>query len=221
MMSLLLTFFIMLVSMSAMKEDGDMRAMLNAVKEAFGADMGAFGAPGPSRQKSSALDKLNSLGSRSQGGDKKSNPDNKGAGGRNKPVRSMAKGPLISLGGPALFPRFEAELSPELEQQLQAIFDTLNGKQQMIEIRGHASPEPLPPDSEYADLMELSFARSHLVVRWLIKAGMPEHQLLVTAAGEVEPLHQTSDAARRQLNDRVDVFLTEAYIAPSDQPGNR
>ena len=46
MMSLLLTFFIMLVSMSELKGDGSIRAMLDAIKESFGPTAGQFGAPG-------------------------------------------------------------------------------------------------------------------------------------------------------------------------------
>lgn len=221
MMSLLLTFFIMLVSMSKLKEEGSMRAMLDGINEAFGADVGEFGVPGPSRQKTSALNKLGSLGKQSQGGDQRSNPDTKGSGGPNTPVRSMSKGPALSLGGPALFPKFAAELTPELQSQVDTVIGVLLEKEHAIEIRGHTSPEPLPPDSPYPDLLALAFARAHLVAKMMIQAGIAEERIIVTAAGEAEPLHQTADSTKRLLNDRVDVFLTETYIAPTEKPPGR
>ena len=46
MMSLLLTFFIMLVSMSELKDEGKNRAALNSMKEVFGPMDGTSGVPG-------------------------------------------------------------------------------------------------------------------------------------------------------------------------------
>src|SRR6185312_4715205 len=82
MMSLLLTFFIMLVSMSELKSDsGKYRAMLDAIKQVFGPEAGVYGAPGNSLQKRSVLNKLASLGNMSEGGLKKSSRNTKGPGG--------------------------------------------------------------------------------------------------------------------------------------------
>ena len=212
MMSLLLTFFIMLVSMSKMKEDGTMRAMLDGIREAFGADLGTFGAPGPSQQKTSILNKLGSLGRQSRGGAKKSNPNTKGSGGPGQPVRSMAKGPVISLGGPALFPKFEAQMSPELEKQLERILEVISDKLNRVEVRGHCSPEPLPEGSPFPDMMSLSFERAHLVGKYLLDHGVDPRRILITAAADHEPVRRTANADARQLNDRVDVFLLESYI---------
>ena len=72
MMSLLLTFFIMLVSLSELKKDGGtLRAMLDSINEAFGPTEGSIGVPGTSTQTNSAFNKMNSRGMRSEGAQRK------------------------------------------------------------------------------------------------------------------------------------------------------
>ena len=69
MMSLLLTFFIMLVSMSEMKSNsGKTRAALDAIRAAFGPTKGTSGAPGESSQTNSSAGERASSGNRSEGG---------------------------------------------------------------------------------------------------------------------------------------------------------
>jgi chemotaxis protein MotB len=214
MMSLLLTFFIMLVSLSELKsESGHLRAMLDAIREVFGAEMGEFGAPGPSLQKTSALDKLQSLGTRSQGGTKKSNRNSRGSGGPHRPVTSMAQGTVVTLGGPVFFSDFGATLTDELKQNLETIIQIVAEKPNRIELRGHASPEPLPPGTPYRDQLDLSFARAHAVALYLISRGIDPRRLLISAASDAEPRILSRDQANLALNHRVDVFLIDSYIA--------
>jgi chemotaxis protein MotB len=72
MMSLLLTFFIMLVSMSEVRsDDGKVRAMMDAFHERFGPTMGKKGAPGESAQDSSNQSKVSSKGVGSHGGSRR------------------------------------------------------------------------------------------------------------------------------------------------------
>ena len=86
MMSLLLTFFIMLVSMSEQKQDGKVRAMLDSLELRFGPDDGKFGTPGTSLQESSPNEFSASTGRSSEGGTKPHGIDSKGlARGLRKP----------------------------------------------------------------------------------------------------------------------------------------
>ena len=217
MMSLLLTFFIMLVSLSSIKEEGTMRAMLDAIKEAFGAGLGEFGAPGTSSQKTSILNRLSSLGVHGEGGTKKGNRSTAGGGGPNRPVSSIASGTVVTLGGPAMFGRFDAELTDALKHNLDVIVDVVANKPNHIDVRGHASPEPLSPDSPYRDQWDLSFARAHVVAKYLIAGGIDPRRILVSAAGDTEPRKLTRDPAGQMLNHRVDVFLIDSYITPVEK----
>ncbi|MFO1021228.1 MAG: flagellar motor protein MotB [Planctomycetales bacterium] len=219
MMSLLLTFFIMLVSMSKIKEEGTMRAMLDSLQERFGPTMGAFGVPGISKQSTSAYIAPGSTGRKMEGGLKKGNHPSPGRGGPNKQVRNIQKGTLITLGGPVMFEPFSAELTPALKADLDVIIEIVREKSNMIEVKGHASSEPLPPDSVYRDPMDLSFQRAIRVTEYLINhrgnpdaSGIAPERIITTAAGASEPRQITRNSGEQLQNHRVDVFILESYI---------
>ena len=212
MMSLLLTFFIMLVSTSELKkDDAKFRAMLNAIHQIFGPDTGKFGAPGTSLNEKSLMDKLSSLGNSQSGGLLKGNAKQAGPGGPNAPVRRVRDGKLMTLGGPVIFNRFSAELLPPLKLELDVLAPVMCKHPQRIEIRGHATAEPPPPGTAYSDAFDLSFARARNVAEYLISRGVPRHRLRVSAAGDTEPRTISRD---QTANRRVDVFLLDSYIDP-------
>ena len=165
MMSLLLTFFIMLVSMSELKDDqGSMRAMLDAITERFGATDGIRAVPGKSLQESGSAPELTSKGNRSEGGTESGGQDSAGRAGPNQTVESISHGTILTMGGANMqFKRFEADLTDELKQGLDIVASSLASKSNRIVVRGHATSEPLPPESRYRDSMDLSFARAHSV----------------------------------------------------------
>lgn len=215
MMSLLLTFFIMLVSMSEIKQDtGKFRAMMDALTQVFGSDFGKFGAPGTSFQKTSMYNKLSSLGTMGEGGLKRGSIKKKGPGGANNPVSRIRDGNVVTLGGPVSFEKFSAELSPELTANLDVIANVVAHKANRIEIRGHDSLEPLPENSSYRDALDLSFFRAHAVANYLIGKGIEPSRIRVSAAGDSEPRTLPRDKEVQKLNRRVDVFLIDSYIAP-------
>jgi chemotaxis protein MotB len=224
MMSLLLTFFIMLVSMSQLKEEGQIRAMMDAIKQAFGASKGPTGAPGRSLSSNSVLNKLSSTGSRSEGGMKRASRKSKGLTGAHRTVKRINHGTVVTLGGPTLFGRFDATLTDELKANLDVIVNVAAKKPNRLIVRGHASPEPLPPDGgpflpilgrKAIDPMDLSYARAHATAEYLISQGIDRGRLLVSAAGNSEPRKITRRKELQKLNRRVDVFLIDSYITPS------
>ncbi len=224
MMSLLLTFFIMLVSMSELKEDGGkVRAMLNAIREAFGPTSGIVAAPGRSLQKNSAMTKRASKGRRSEGGSKKRSSNSEGASGANRTVESINHGTVVTLGGPTLFARFDATLPEMLKKNLDTIARVAGTKSNRLMVRGHASPEPLPPESAFQDQLELSFARARAAAEYLVEKGIDRRRLLVSAAGDAEPRSRTRQKVGQKINRRVDVFLIDSYItrAPRTDSSNR
>ena len=225
MMSLLLTFFIMLVSMSELKEEGKVRAALDAMREAFGADMGSSGAPGMSSQTTSMLGKLGSKSNRSDGGTKKASRSSAGKSGAYKPVKRINHGTTITLGGGSLFDRFEIKLNDIQKKNIQILASVVKTYPNKIAIRGHASPEPVSPDCLFSqqwktrtgtvpDQMDLSFARAQSVANYLVLQGIDEKRLAVTAAGDQEPNVRSRDPKSQQKNRRVDLFLIDSYISP-------
>ena len=112
MMSLLLTFFIMLVSMSEMKEDEKFQAMVESLREQFGHDMSqASLVPGSIRPR-----KLKSWNTNARwGGPKKKDLHNGGQEvkaviGENEKVQIVRPGDDSSIGGQVYFDEKAIEL---------------------------------------------------------------------------------------------------------------
>jgi chemotaxis protein MotB len=226
MMSLLLTFFIMLVSMSELKGDGSIRAMLDAINEAFGPTSGSYGAPGDSMQKTSAYPKPNSGGSGKSGGTKKANLEKaKGRGGPNSSANRINHGKSNTLGGPAAFGDNGWELSETLKKELDDLIEILKTKNKKIMVRGHSSTRPYPknikldyPHFSIKNRWDLSFARALEVSNYLVNTGrIDKERVVVSAVGDTEPhtIYRDPDSGEnflKGINRRVDVFLIDSYI---------
>lgn len=212
MMSLLLTFFIMLVSMSKLKEEGRVRMTLNAMKEVFGPDeVFASGTPGTTQPRPSAHGELYSAGSRSRSTTGRGSKDVAGRGGPNNPVDRIREGKQITIGGPAMFARFSADVGPELKEVLDTLVNVAHNSTKLLAIRGHASPEPLPAGAAYEDHHALAFGRAEKVAAYLVSKGVDPRRVVTSSAGASEPRIRTRDPEKQRMNDRVDVFLVDAY----------
>jgi len=215
MMSLLLTFFIMLVSMSELKQDGHHRAMMDAIRQRFGPGAGLSGIFGRSLQSNSASEYLRSQGTRSEGGIKRFSRRASGSGGPNTNVQRINHGTVVTLGGPAVFEPAEANLSDDLRRSLDIIARVIARKPNRLIVRGHATAEVLPSDSPYKDPMDLSFARAANVARYVIGRGIDRRRIHVSAVGASEPWMLSRQKQVQNQNRRVDVFVIDSYISAS------
>jgi len=215
MMSLLLTFFIMLVSMSELKEEGKLRLMLDALNERFGMAPGMAGVPGKSMQSSSVYPAMSSRGMKSEGGLKKSSRERKSEedrslGGAHPTVRRINHGEVVTLGGPAAFEGFSAEPSDALKAELKVLAELLRDLPNRIVVRGHTTPEPLPSDTDFTDHWELAFARANAVAQCLIADGIDANRIILNSSADTEPRRRGGPKAQ-EYNRRVDVFMAESY----------
>lgn len=143
MMSLLLTFFIMLVSMSELKDEGKNRAALNAITERFAPMDGTSGVPGQSFFENSMMTDNVSQGDNSRMGLDRENRKSKGPGGRSQAVERINHGEIVTIGGTVTFEQFESRLSEAELQLLERLVDTLKKRPNQIIVRGHAFAEPM------------------------------------------------------------------------------
>ena len=143
MMSLLLTFFIMLVSMSELKDEGKNRAALNAINERFAPMDGSSGVPGQSFFDNSMMNDNVSQGDNSRMGLDQANRKSKGPGGRSQAVERINHGEIVTIGGTVTFEQFESRLSDAELQLLERLVDTLKKRPNQIVVRGHAFAEPM------------------------------------------------------------------------------
>jgi len=208
MMSLLLTFFIMLVSLSEIKEEQLYQAMTEALRRRFGHETSVVSMmPGEAKPRNSQLAKLASMGrarraNTMNGGDKVKAPV-----GEHPRVANIRKAEHATRGGAVTFREGFAELTEEHKLILQRTAQEIGGKPQKIEIRGHTSTKPLPPESPFKSHWDLAYARSNNVRQFLVKLGINPRRIRVAVAADNEPKHIGHDPLLLEENPRVEIFM--------------
>lgn len=208
MMSLLLCFFILLAAMANYdKHDKMLMTSMESIRR-------AFGSPG---QWGFLLDEQVSLNSlpadlfhitRTHYSKQRGESNDEGTKGENDSVRAVRRFDEYQVDHAILFDRFSATLSPAADEALAQAAENLRGHRTKIEIRGHASREPLPADAPFADAMVLSLARAQAVQSYLIAHGVEPERIRVSAAGPYEPAvvrGYTPESVA--LNHRVELFV--------------
>ena len=216
MMSLLLTFFIMLVSMSELKDEGKNRAAMDSYKELFGPTAGQSGAPGPTLSETSSNRHLSSAGTRRQHGLKDGNRASAGPGGAQPMTEAINHGEIVTVGGSVEFTQFNVDLDEKAQEDLDRIIESIARKPNRVIVRGHSFAEPVRRKPQFRNQHDLSFARAHSVAKYLMGRNIDPRRILVSAAGDAEPRVLTRNLEDRRRNRRVDVFTVDSYVSPPD-----
>lgn len=207
MMSLLLTFFVLLFSMSEIKHE-ESEALLDAMRNQFGiGDPAVALIPGQTSHRDSAIARLASLGRAGRliaigSGDRVKAP-----AGDERRVRGIRPGDDTLQGGVVDFPESSGELTQEALREIEAAAAIVKGKPQKIEVRGHTSSKPLEPDSPYRNQWDLAYARAFQVKQELVRLGVRENRIRLSLAAENEPRHISPSEERRRQNARVEIYL--------------
>jgi chemotaxis protein MotB len=214
MMSLLLTFFIMLVSFSEVKQEEKYQALVESIRRQFGYDSCRLStAPGEDRPRNSALAKLATQGRAMklnimQGGDKVQAPV-----GDHSRVVIVRPGSKTAVGSVIYFDEFSAELTEQHRQALRQVAEVIGGKPQKIEIRGHTSQRPVRPRSGLPDHWSLAYQRCRATMRVLVdELGIDASRIRISVAGPNEPAHLDADAKQMTQNPRVEVYLLDEVV---------
>jgi len=212
-MTLLLCFFVIIVSMSEVKQNQRFQDVMESLRAAFGGYQGAVGATPIANVPANALiAKLLELEAPILLDHKGDSPD-EGIHGRRFRVTNVRDGLEVVIGGKITFDRFSATLKPEARELIAKAAERLRGYNTRILVRGHATREALPDDSIYDDAYALSYARAVAVADELQRNGVRRVRLLLVAAGNTEPLvRQAYTEDRRALNRRVEILVTEDLI---------
>ncbi|NQV25483.1 MAG: OmpA family protein [Rhodopirellula sp.] len=218
MMSLLLTFFIMLVSMSELKDEGKNRAALNSMREAFGPMDGTSGVPGRTFNNRSSNEFMSSKSSKKQTALEKGSIDSIGGGGPESSVATVNHGEIVTVGGSLEFDQFATDLGDDSLSDLNRIIEAVKRVPNRIIVRGHSFAEPVRNKPQFRDQHDLSFARARSVAKYLMENDINSDRILVSAAGDAEPRIVTRNLEDRRHNRRVDVFTIDSFLAPPD-PG--
>ncbi|MHB0955766.1 MAG: OmpA/MotB family protein [Pirellulaceae bacterium] len=215
MMSLLLTFFIMLASLSEIKREEPYEAMVESILQQFGYDSTMMSlAPGALVARNARLAQLATAGRARrvhvmQGGDRAQAPV-----GDDPRVRIVRIGEKTNFGGVIFFDENSAELTDRAQTDLRVVAESLRGKPQKIEVRGHASPRPLPHDAPARTPWDLAYQRSWNTVRYLVdQLDVAEERFRIAIAGPHEPMHITADATRQRYNPRVEILMLDEVVS--------
>jgi len=219
MMSLLLCFFIMLVAMSEIKAEEKFEQVMQSLREAFGYQGGMGAVPTLEPPNISMLQRLESIVIPRKI-KKIGDSQDEGIEGKLFRVETVREGLQIVVGGQIAFERFAARLKPEAAKLIADVAGRIRGHTTKIEIRGHATREPLPPDSGFDDQQDLSYRRALAVADALAGNGVNRRRLRMTACGANEPLVvQAYTERRRSANRRVEIIVSESVIADFEGSG--
>ncbi len=212
MMSLLLCFFVIIVSMSEQKQDRRFQEVMDSLRMAFG-HQGRIGVvPTLDSSKNSLVEQLKRVVLIQQT-KKEGDSDEEGIEGKVVRVTDVREGINLEVGGRVTFERFKADLKPEARALIGGLVSKVIGHNTIIKVRGHATLEALPADSPFRDAMELSYARARAVADTLVDFGIRSGRLRIEAAGNHAPLvRQAYEERRRALNRRVEIIVTEAIV---------
>jgi len=212
-MTLLLCFFVIIVSFSEVKKDQRFQAVMESIRRAFGGYEGGYGLmPIPDLPTNSLLAKLVEL-EIPKYSDKEGDSDEEGIHGKRFRVTNVRDGVEVVVGGHITFERFSATLKAEGRELIAKTADRLRGYNTRILVRGHATREALPSDCVYQDKRDLAFARAKAVANELVASGVRGERLVLVAVGDAEPLlRQAYSEERLALNRRVELLVTEELV---------
>ncbi len=215
MMSLLLTFFIMLVSLSEIKQEEKYQALLESIRRQFGFSSALLSmAPGEFKPRNSRLPNLASLGralraNTMRGGDRVKAPV-----GENPRVQVVRYGERTTIGTVVYFAPGSHELDAKARRKLKLLAPQLSGKPQRVEIRGHA----LPVESDQEDVWTLAYRRAQAVLEFLQQEGVETYRVRIAVAGRYEPAQTKAAAKNPLLHERVEVFLLDELVSEPASP---
>ena len=172
MMSLLLTFFIMLYAMSSL-DASKAETVTYVMQDTFGTIKNTFYVPIPGKD----------LQPTTIGGIKSSRSmtvETIQSGNPTKSLISVTKPREKTTAGVILFDTDSDTLNKDAIVAVQEIYQRIKGSPLMIEIRGHTG---LNERGANSDSMDLAYARAHMVHKRLIDLGIEPTRIMITSLG--------------------------------------
>jgi chemotaxis protein MotB len=204
MMSLLLTFFILIVSFSSMQE-AKFKQAANSLRQAFGVLV----------QPNSVIDFNQPLVPKSDFGDSEDllyEVRELELALLEQKVQDQVKvdltpdGVTLTVDAPVFFAPARAELQPGSETVLDKLASFLRKFPGEIRVEGHSDTLPIAT-ARFPSNWHLSAARAVAVARYFQAHGVPAQRLAATGYGEFHPVADNGTAEGRARNRRVEILL--------------
>jgi chemotaxis protein MotB len=210
----LLTFFIMLVSLSEIKEEETYQALVDSMQQQFGyaKTLDAL-APGDARPRSTAFKPLATTGRAKKKDTATGGVPEKAPTGEEPLVRIIRPGQVTAVGSVVFFEIGSDKISKSAETVLADLASQLRGKPQKIEVRGHVSAEFAARTEGTDEAVMLGIRRAAAVQRHLIdRAGLNPHRFRISSAADSEPMSRSGRGSSIARNPRVEVFMLDETV---------
>jgi len=217
-MSLLLTFFILLVAMSEIKKEDQFKAVVEEVKKAFGMKGGGGKLPTKDDPELSLMERLEQIEMQQRTKTKISNSQDPGMEGREPQVTTIREGKKFQIGGRVIFEQDSVTLTDLAKRQLHQIADKIRGENNKVEVRGHAAAGEVGNDPD--ELWMLSVRRAKTVMDYLTdEAGIRRERIRLIGNADYEPLRRrVYNQLQQAPNRRVEVIVSEALVEQFQTP---
>ncbi|MBR9801950.1 hypothetical protein GYB59_09715 [bacterium] len=211
MMSLLLTFFIMLVSLSEVKAEKKYRAIIEAARQYMGYSGAPKAPPGKSFPLNSIVDSLHEmkLGSVSDDDKGRGGIKQKAPPGDDLKVVRLREGESQIAGRPIVFEPGSTTLSEVDLEQIDTISREVAGKPHKLEIRAFSSPLVQGMQQTPDNRMQLSYNRAHEVMERMLENRVQKDRMRIAIY-----FHNPNEALDAQSpipKDRVEVTILDEY----------
>jgi chemotaxis protein MotB len=216
MMSLLLTFFVLLLSFSSVEAE-KFKVVAGYMRQAFGLQtersytgvpMGTTILSTDARQTTSPADELDLVQKLRRELERQSMT------GRGS-VRVTERGVSFRLEGELLFGLGQAELRDDALPILNRIADLAARRAEQVEVEGHTDDLPIS-SARFPSNWELSTSRAGAAARYLISRGVPASRIRAVGYAETRPLVPNTSKENRSQNRRVEFLF--ARDPQGDEP---
>ncbi len=211
--TLLLVFFVLLYSLSSIKQEKFMSA-INSIKEELNKNAPLTGISHlfeiqDSTKSKISLEDITGLRPRQKALiediDNSIIKSNK-----NISVHTLKNKIIITINGKVLFDSGSATLNkdafPILDQIVKLLFEY---PEYNVNIKGHTDDVPIST-KQFPSNWELSAIRATTVLKYLIKKGIKPERLTATGYGDVMPIVPNTSPENRAMNRRVEFVLEKA-----------
>ncbi|MFI4862143.1 MAG: flagellar motor protein MotB [Phycisphaerales bacterium JB063] len=223
MVTLLLCFFVLIVSFSEIKKDDQYQAVVEEIRKAFGMRGGGGKLPTDDDPALSLIERLEAIRMQQERIPNRSNVKDPGQVGRESRVTTVREGTQYAIGGGVQFEPDSDELTPDGMDGLVSLIanNNLAGSKNKIHITGHAAAMELmmPGGERSGDLMDLSYRRAQAVYRYMTGPDIPDEYRLepdrfrVSGSGASEPINaRTYTSGEARVNRRVEIIVTEDVV---------
>ncbi|MEM9367219.1 MAG: flagellar motor protein MotB [Planctomycetota bacterium] len=214
MMSLLLTFFIMLVSLSEIKEEETYQALVDSMQRQFGYQktLDAL-TPGEAKPRTMQFSVLSTQGRAKKKDIAKGGVPEKAPIGEEQMVRIVRPGQKTAVGSVVFFDIGSDAVDADAMAVLKSLAGRLRGKPQRIELRGHVSAQYAARTAGTDQAMLLAVKRAGAVRRFLVKEeGLSTDRFRISSADASEPMDRDRKAGKLGQDSRVEVFLLDETL---------